>query len=173
MNLRCDLHVNGRQKKLVLASQPEETFDHLALKLAAYLFFWKEEPVADPSLKHPALLGQEFRPALMALNDSGEVRLWIECGHVSLNKLDKLTRRFPHARWVVLKATPEEGRRLRRDLTDKEVRRWIDIWAWPGDSFRQWRNAVEEKVEVFGETQEHMMNLTVNNVPLAVDLVAC
>jgi uncharacterized protein YaeQ len=156
-----------------VSSHHEETFDRLALKLAAAVLFWEEEPVVDPSAKHPALLGQEFRPALMTLNPNGDVRVWIECGPVSLNKLDKLTRRFPHTRLVVYKATPDEGRRLRRDLTEKEVRRSIDIWAWPPAVFQQWRSAVDEKTEIYGESNEQMLNLTINNVPLSTDLMAC
>lgn len=172
MAFRCDLHVNGGHRRLILAARPEETLDHLALKLSAYLLFWSDEPVVDPSAKHPALSDQEHRPDLLALDVQGGARLWIECGRVSLNKLDKVTRRFPRARLAVVRESVEEGRRLRRDLAEKRLRRAPDILAWPRDAFRAWRDALDDLTEVFGESGPRSLNLTINRTPLAVDLEA-
>ena len=35
MKFRCDLHLNGGSRKLILMPGPNETVEHLALKLAA------------------------------------------------------------------------------------------------------------------------------------------
>jgi hypothetical protein len=172
MAIRCDLHLNGDHRKLILAARPEETHDHLALKLAGFLLFWGEDPIVEPSAKHAALQGQEFRPDLLALGGAGEASLWVECGQVSLNKLLKVPRRFPRVRLVVLKETPEEARRLRRDLEEENGRGEVEVWAWPEGRFGEWRNALAELTEVFGEARGRAMNLVINHVPVAVDLLA-
>ncbi|MBL0348923.1 MAG: YaeQ family protein [Elusimicrobia bacterium] len=169
MILRCDLHLNGGHRKLILSPHADETLDHLALKLSAFLLLWAEEPLVAPSAKHPALLGQEFRPDLLALDDRGEARLWIECGTVSMNKLSKVSRRFPYAQLIVVKESPEDGRRLRRDLEAESLRRAPAIWAWPKEAFRDWRNALGERTEAFGESGDRSLNLVINETPIAVD----
>ena len=80
MNLRCALHVNGGERKLHLALGPNEKEEHLALKLAACLLFWDLEPIVDASPKHPALLGQEYLPDVLAVDAAGEAVLWVDCG---------------------------------------------------------------------------------------------
>ncbi len=151
---------------------PEETREHIALRLSALLFFWRDDPKPELSPKHPALAGQEFRPDLIALNDAGEISLWVECGNISLNKLDKLTRRYPYARIVALKPDEASARRLRRDAADQISRHeLIDIWAWPKDAFKQWTDVVQEAMTVIGEADSHSLNLVANDVPIVADLI--
>lgn len=172
MNIRCDFHVNNGHRRYVVSVLPEETQEHIALRLSALLFFWRDDPKAELSMKHPALAGQEFRPDLIALNDAGEISLWVECGNTSLNKLDKLTRRYPHARIVALKSDEAAGRRLRRDAEDQISRHaLIDIWAWPKDAFSQWKAVLQETMTVIGEANAHSLNLVANDVPIVADLI--
>ncbi len=171
MKIRCDLHINHGHRKLILAPQPQETLEHLALKLAAYLLFWAYDPKVELSPKHPALAQQEFRPDLIALDEAGEVRLWVECGNVTLHKLDKLIRRYPAARLCVLKATEAEGKRLRNDLREQVPRQErVEVLCWPGP-FSLWSRALEEKTHAVGETSETSLNLVMNETAVAVDLV--
>lgn len=170
MAIRCDIHLNGGHRKLILAAKPEEPPAHLALKLAAFVLCWAENPIVDPSAKHPALLNQEFRPDLMALDDGGGVALWVECGPTSLNKLEKLPRRFPHARFLVLKESRREGDRLRRDLTERRSRGSVTVWSWREEDFALWAGALEEKTEIYGEADGRSLNLVINQTPLAADL---
>ena len=171
MKIRCDLHLNGGSRKLLLVPGPNETGEHLALKLAAYLLFWDQNPVVEASSRHPALAGQEFIPDLMALNDSGEIALWVECGQATLHKLGKLVRRLPAARIVVIKATEREAARLRQDVGDRLDRpERIEVLAWPGRSFHQWLAVVREKTEVYGEGGGLMINAVVNEHPIVAEL---
>ena len=143
----------------------------MALKLAAYLLFWDQDPAVDPGANHPALLGQEFVPDLLAVNDAGEASVWVECGKTTVNKISKVTRRFRRARLVVFKATEREALQMREvlqgELEDKAG--LIDILAWPAGSFREWHGALADKVEVYGEAGGLSINLTVNEHPLALD----
>lgn len=173
MKLRCDLHLNEDHRRLLLAAEREETLEHLALKLSAFLLFWGQNPKVAPSLQHPALLGQEFRPDLMGLNATGEIALWVECGTITLHKLNKLTRRHPSARLVVIKASETAARRLRADATDQVDRHArLEIWAWPTEPFLVWLRALAETVTVVGEARGRSLNLVINDVPLVTDILA-
>ncbi len=171
MKFRCDLHLNGGSRKLILMPGPNETTEHLALKLSAYLLFWDFDPIVQVSAKHPALLNQEFLPDLLALDDSGQARIWIECGNVAMNKLTKLPRRFPWSRIVVLKATEREAARLRRDLQDQSDRDdKIEVLGWPTGLFDDWMGALRENTEVYGESGGMTINAVVNEIPFVAEL---
>ncbi|MDE2040380.1 MAG: YaeQ family protein [Elusimicrobia bacterium] len=170
MKLRCDLHVNGGSRKLLIAQGPSEPPEHLALKLSAYLLCWDLDPIVDASAKTPALSRYEFLPDILALDEAGDIRLWLECGSATLHKLDKLTRRLPQARIVVLKAAAREAERLRGDLRERLDRcERVEIVAWPGAAFKSWLSAVGERTEVYGEASELSLNAVVNEIPFAVD----
>lgn len=142
------------------------------MKLAAYLLFWDAEPVVDPSPNHPALLGQEFVPDLLAANEAGEASLWVECGKSTVNKLSKVTRRFRRARLVALLPGERDALRLRGVLQDEleDKAGLVEILAWPEGTFREWFSALADRVEVYGEAGGLNLNLTVNEHPMAVDL---
>ena len=171
MKLRCDLSVNGGFRKLLIVPGPSETGEHLALKLAGFLLFWDFEPQVEVSAKHPALTEFEFMPDVLALQDDGSIRIWVECGKTTMNKMLKLTRRLPHSRIVVLKETEAEAQRLRRDLTEElERSERIEILAFPGAGFKEWYSTLAEKNEVYGEADPLSLNLVINNHAIHAEL---
>ncbi len=173
MKIRGELHLGDHSAKVILAAKPEEKADHLAMKLAAFAMFLPLGPVVEPSTDHPGLAGIDIRPDVCAMNDAGEISIWIECGEVSINKLDKLARRLPETRIVVIKSEMRQAQQLRQRLTD-EVKQGarVEIWTWPEGAFKTWLNAMEDKTELFGDAHEKSFNLVVNHVPYAVDLIA-
>lgn len=173
MQIRCHIQLGGQSKKLVLVSQENETPQHLALKLAAFVLFFDWNPMAEVSAKHPAVAGQEFKPDLIALNVAGEIRLWLECGNVTTNKLDKISRRYREARLVVLKENEREARNLRKWLDKDDVHRQerIEIWAFPEKQFDAWMEAMDDNVEIFGEKAERSLNLVANGRPFCFDFL--
>lgn len=142
------------------------------MKLAGYVMFLPLAPVVEPSSDHPSLAGLDVKPDLFALDAGGDITLWVECGEVSINKLDKVARRLTRARVVVIKSTLAQAKRLRETLTN-EVRQGdrVEIWTWPPGAFETWIKAIDEKIEIFGDAHEKSFNLVLNNVPYAVDLV--
>lgn len=173
MAFRCDFHLNGGRRRLIVARGAQETFDNLALRLAACALFWPLEPQLEISPKHPALATVEFRPDFIALDEAGDVKLWGECGNTSMNKLDKLTRKYPGARLVVLKSDPREGAKQREDLVhDVERHAKVEVLSFQSGDFAAWRGAVDEITEVFGDSDERTLNLVVNNTPLACHLLS-
>ena len=172
MKVRCDLQVNGGNRKLILVAQEHETLEHIALRLCACVLFWDMDPSAELSSKHPALADQEFQPDCIALDDGGRIKLWVECGKVAMHKLDKLTRRYPDALLVALKAAEYEGKRLRQDVEHQVDRHsLLEIWAWPKADFAVWSKAIKEDTYVVGEAQGRSLNLVINDVALATDLL--
>lgn len=173
MKLRCDLHLNGGMRKLILVPSATETEEHLGLRLSAVLLFWAQEPVIDASLKHPSLAGQEFQPDLIAFDETGAVKLWVECGKTALHKLKKLTRRCPDARILVHKPSPQDAARFRKDLIDRLDRHEaVEILAWPEGRFKDWLGALRESNEAYGESDERSLNLVLNDHPVAVDMLS-
>jgi hypothetical protein len=171
VKLRCDLHVNGGERKLQLMQGPNEPEEHLALKLGAYLQFWDFEPVIDAGVKTPALAQYEFMPDVAAFYPDGSIKLWVECGSSTMNKLLKLTRRLPRGRVVVVKTTAREAQRLRLEVQEKlDKPHRIEILCWPGSSFKDWAATVGENVEVYGEASELSINAVVNEKMFAIDL---
>jgi uncharacterized protein YaeQ len=159
MKIRCNLNINGEERKLLIVPGLNEPVEHRALKLAAYLLFWSDQPALDFNLKNPALAGYDFLPDLMALDDAGAIKLWVECGSTTMNKLTKLTRRLPQGRIVVLKETARDALRLREDLRkelDREAR--VEI------------GALRDKTEVYGESGGLLINVVVNEQPLVAEL---
>lgn len=170
MKLRCECRVNGGERTLQLMAGPNEPGEHLALKLAACLLFWDREPILDASPKTPGLEHFDFSPDLIAKDAAGDVTLWVECGSTTMNKLDKLPKRLPRARIVVLKETIRDAERLRRELDAAGMGRRIEILAWPDGAFRAWAERVGEKTEAYGEAGELSLNLVLNGHPVCLDL---
>lgn len=174
MKLRCDLAVNGGERRLLVCQGPSEPEEHLALRLAAFLLFWDLDPILDASTKTPALADYEFLPDLVALDEAGELKVWVECDTVTMNKLQKLTRRMPkhRGRIVVLKRNERDAARLREEVQDElDKPERVEILAFPGDTFKDWAAAVGEKTDVVGEARETSLNVVVNELPYSVELV--
>ena len=170
--IRAEMRVNGGERTVVFTCSENETPEHLAMKLGAYLSLWDEEMSLDPGGKEPALAGQEFRPNLLGVNAGGEVAVWGECGNTAMHKLGKVLRRWPRARVAVFKDTELKGRNMRRDV-DKDLPspERVEIYCWPGTSFRDWVGLLADKTEIVGEAKGIGFNLVVNEQIYATDLV--
>lgn len=172
MKIRAELHINGDERRTLLVAGPNELEARLANKLAAFILFWNDDPLLDASPKLPALASFEFLPDLLALDDAGEAKLWVECSTTTMHKLTKITRRAPHARVVVLKESERDAARLREELNaqfDRPER--VEVLAWPPGRFKEWCAAVGEKTQAYGEADGRMINAVVNDVPFDVDFL--
>jgi uncharacterized protein YaeQ len=174
LKIRAYLQVNDETRKLVLSANDNETPEHLALKLAAFLVFWKDDPVVDPSLKSSALAGQALRPDLLSTNIEGSVGLWIDCGNTSENKLGKALRRWPDARIAVLKENERQALAQREVLKAKVPKSdRIQIYYFPQGEFKTWMSCLAENAEVIGEANDAGMNLVINENVFVVDMGKC
>ena len=173
MSLRCDLNINGGSRRALFVSKDEETPEHLALRLAAAILFFDGEPALEVSPSDPAVADIGFYPDLMVPDGAGGIGVWIECGNVANNKLTKVARRVK-GRLVVLKESPESGRRL-REVIAHEIRNGekIEVWAWPRDAFAKWTAAIKESNYVFGEASGCSLNLVLNETAFDTQLITC
>lgn len=170
MKIRCDLTFNGETRKPYLVSGPSEPDDHLAHRIAAFILFWKDNAMVDATTNTPALANFEFLPDLLAVNDAGEATVWIECGTVTMNKLTKVTRRMPRARIVIMKENERAAQDLRRDLDaqfDRPER--VEILAWPGNTYKEWAQAVGDSIEAFGDADGRSINAVVNEKIMVIE----
>ncbi|HBB67733.1 MAG: hypothetical protein A2X28_03430 [Elusimicrobia bacterium GWA2_56_46] len=174
MTVRCELNINGGDRRILLVAKEEETTEHVALRLAAAILFFDREPALEAGPAHPAVVDVGFYPDLLVTDEAGGIAVWIECGNVAVNKLTKVARRMRGARLVVLKESPEDGRRF-REVIKKEIPKGekIEVWAWPKEEFARWVGALRESSHVFGEASGKSLNLVLNEVPFDVELISC
>lgn len=173
MKIRAELTVNGETRRPYLVGGTNETDDHVIHKLAAYILFWKDDPTPDATAKMPGLADYEFMPDLVAFDDGGRVKLWVEVDSVTMNQLTKVTRREPTARLFVLKKNPREAQLLRRELDarfDRPER--VTVLAWPEGAYKEWAALIGEKVEGFGEADERSLNLVIGETMVVVDFLS-
>ena len=174
MKIRGELHLSSGLSRVILVQKPEETIDHLALKLAAFAMFCAHRPIVEPSSHHPALDRFDHKPDVMILGPAGDIATWIECGSVSTHKLDKILRRLSQVRLIVLKKSLREGNQVReRAIEDIRHEKRIEIWTWPEGLYNSWLSALEEKTEIFGDIQERLFNCVVNHTAYMADLISC
>lgn len=175
MTLRCELNINGATRRILLVAKEEETLEHVALRLTAAVLFFDMEPALEAGPGHAAVEGTGFFPDLLVVDEAGGIKVWIECGNVANNKLAKVARRLRGGRLVVLKESPEDGRRLRAVVRKEGMKGGenIEIWAWPAEDFRKWTAAIKESTHVYGEASDRTLNLVMNDAPFSVQLVAC
>jgi len=169
VKIRANLYINEQSSKLVLFPVLSETVDHLLLKLSAALFFSGSLPIVSPTLKHSALRDQEFIPDVMALNEAGELVLWVECGKTTPHKLSKVSKRFRQARVIVLTALPHEGRQMAETLDAESIAR-VQVWTFQEGEFARWSALVGEANELIGEATETSLNLVLNDQPFMTEL---
>ena len=101
------------KKKLILVKNINERREHVVLKLLAYLLFY------EPRLKIECDIGMHYRLDLVIEGDHGVPELWIDCGQVSLEKADKLSRKLKSSRVIFIKESAAEMERFRKTLEKK------------------------------------------------------
>lgn len=101
------------QGKIVTGQIEYETLEHVLLKFLAWCIFY------HPQLAIEKKIDDLFEPDLVLQGYDGTVHLWIECGKVSLHKLNKLTKRYPTARIYVLLAGERDARMMEMQIKKK------------------------------------------------------
>ena len=169
MKIRAKLYINERSSNLVLFPVLSETVEHVVLKLAAALFFADFTPIISPSSQQATLRDQDFVPDVMAVNEAGELILWVECGKTTPHKLSKVSKRFRQARVIVLTARPHEGQQMAETLDSEEIDR-VQVWTFQEGELARFMSLVGEANELIGEATETSLNLVLNDQPFMTEL---
>lgn len=108
---------DGKQdysEKLIVGAFNNESGSHIALKLLAYLMFIKQAPRIDEDA------GWNVVPDLIARDDSGEIKLWVDCGSVSAKKADTIaTKARDKIDFFVFRGTEREMDQFYKQIQDK------------------------------------------------------
>jgi len=96
-----------RWPRVIFSSFPGGSTWHVSLKLLAYLIYRRRDPLVERPV------GQRFKPDPVVLKDDGRVRLWFDCGEMSIRKLEQSADRAER-RTVRGDAAPARRQRCRR-----------------------------------------------------------
>ncbi|MFW9904583.1 MAG: hypothetical protein ACFFFH_09645 [Candidatus Thorarchaeota archaeon] len=110
-------------RRLILQKGRMESKQHIILKILAFCYFWDRNLVIEPHFRL-----NRFKPDLIAWRNS-EIPtqekqvpdLWIECKHVKLKKLRKLSRMLPFSRIVWINSKQSLARTLKNIQTKKSM----------------------------------------------------
>lgn len=110
-----DVAVDGRSTKVILSMAPGESSRHVMMKFLALVLHLDRAPKVEFHV------GQHYKPDLVC-EAEGQIRLWIECGDVSVRKLDKVVTTNHAAQIVVVKPTLRALESYKKQA-DRRVRR--------------------------------------------------
>ena len=88
-------------EKIILVKEITELRNHVVLKLLAYMLYY------DPELKVEGSAGMHYKPDLLIPGEHTP-RLWIDCGKVTLRKVESLAGKLRNTRVVFMKETKRE-----------------------------------------------------------------
>ena len=111
MSAKFSFHLESREKrralppKIIIGRQETETRAHVALKLLAFLIFFRERLQIEANLHQDDI---PFVPDLVQLDYELHPKLWVECGECGVQKLHKLAVKVPDAEiWLVKRSLAE------------------------------------------------------------------
>lgn len=125
------LRAHGRQ--VVLIKRPNEQSAHVLMKALIWALYL---PVY-PDLAIELVIGDRYKPDVVALDEQGRPRFWGEAGQVGVEKIRSLTRRYRQthmaiARWDT-RLDPLAGI-VSAALAGQERTAPVDLLRFPADS---------------------------------------
>ena len=135
-----------KDKKIIISKGAHEPEVQVYSKALAYGLFHKKYPTIRVEAR---LEEQRFQPDLCAVGYDGTMLLWVECGKTSIDKIEKLFKKYRQAHFVFIKEQKDIptfemhlGKRFKKALSLPLV----DIVVYP-EHFHDWY--VSEEGDVF------------------------
>ena len=125
MSAKFSFHLESQDKrralpsKIIIGRQETETLAHVALKLLAFLIFFRERLQIEANLHQDDI---PFVPDLVQLDYELRPRLWVECGECGVQKLHKLAVKVPDAEIWIVKRSVAEAQHLLQAMAKAELR---------------------------------------------------
>ena len=104
------------QRTVAMAQFPDEPDQHVLLRFLAWVWFYDEQ------LRDGQGWLDQNQPDLLALDLTGQLALWIECGLPPLKRLCKALGRSKTARFIALFADPDEAQIFRKQVLAERPR---------------------------------------------------
>jgi len=146
-----DISSEDRRRKLpervYIGLQQNEGVEDVLLKLLAFVLFHRERIQIDARLNDDNI---PFTPDLVELDYSLHPTLWVECGEVTVTRLDKLAVKVPEAElWVVKRSLPEAEDVIREMARHKLRRDRYRVLALDSDMFDEALASLGTRNELF------------------------
>ena len=134
-----------KDKQIVFNKLAHESEFHPYAKALVYALYHRQYP----TMRVEAKVDDRFQPDLNALGLDGAMLFWAEVGNVSINKIEKLFKKYRQAHFVFVKEekdVPVFQKHL--DKMSKEIRTLplVEIVVYP-EHFQEWN--VSEAGDVF------------------------
>lgn len=154
MSARFAFHVESQDnrrrdlpERVFIGRKETETTKHVLLKFLGFVLFHRERLQIETELHDDNI---PFTPDLVQLDYTLRPALWVECGEVSVAKLDKLAVKVPEAEIWVVKRSPAEAESLLREMAKHRLRRnRYRIVAFEPDMFDEALASLAPRNEVF------------------------
>lgn len=102
-----------RHEKIILVKDMSELRNHVVLKLLAFMLYY------DPELKVEVSAEMHYKPDLLIPGEHTP-KLWIDCGKVTLRKVESLAGKLRGTRVIFLKETKRELDTFKK-LVEKKI----------------------------------------------------
>lgn len=127
MSSRFAFHVQSQDnrrrdlpERVFIGRKETETTKHVLLKFLGFVLFHRDRLQIETELHDDNI---PFTPDLVQLDYTLRPALWVECGEVSVAKLDKLAVKVPESEIWVVKRSPAEAASLLHDMAKHDLRR--------------------------------------------------
>lgn len=117
--LRSEDNRRPLPSKIIIGCRETETIFHVALKLIAFVYFFRDRLQIEADLQNDNI---PFTPDLAQMDYELRPILWIECGECSVNKLDKLAVKVPDAEIWVVKRSLSAAAELIKGMAREKLR---------------------------------------------------
>jgi uncharacterized protein YaeQ len=97
-------------ERVFLLKKRGESIEHVVMKWLSYNTFH------HPQLEIERPIGHRYKPDLVRFDDHGRLAEWIDCGSISPEKLNRLSRELYSTNVTVVKQTPAELDRYARHV---------------------------------------------------------
>lgn len=101
------------QEKIILVKAEGELRNHVTMKLLAYMIYY------EPGLKVEISADMHYKPDLLVPGEHTP-KVWIDCGQVTLKKMESLSSKLRNTRIIFLKETKRELEAFKR-LVEKKA----------------------------------------------------
>ena len=135
-----------KDKKVVFNKSPNDPAFYPFAKALAFALYHKEYP----TIRVEAKVDERFQPDLNAFAPDGTTMIfWAEVGNVSMNKIEKLFKKYRRAHFVFVKEQKDvDAFKKQLDKMAKDMRSLplVDIVVYP-EHFAEWN--ISEEGDVF------------------------
>lgn len=152
MSAKFSFHLTSQEKrralppKIIIGRQEPETIADVALKLLAFLIFFRERLLIEANLHQDDI---PFVPNLVQLDYQLHPKLWVECGDCGVPKLHKLAIKMPDAEIWLVKPSRADAEQLLQAMAKAELRKGrYQILALDHEMFEEFCGRVQNRNEL-------------------------